>query len=385
MESGEVERMEISQLDRISYSILLQETLELRQVLQSIVNSQDTIDNSDIFIPFLPIMSSVCLGWCDLFTKEGIKIEIPDIEGYSCVRLLKNCRIGLKLYCDQRIGKATKQLKKNSEETYRLLKTDYNIFQRLVVSMLGQCDFGVFTINKLPYGNTSQLFLYISDIINFERYKSLGVWEIEARKVVFEFSKLLSQFINTIIDSFAKSNMIDKDSQIELVRFNFSYDDYFLIDEKRRNILRGNLPFEVQLQLFNIVCQNNFITNVLPKILQSSSFLYNRTKIQTYLVSVITINNIINKYPNIKYQKLLKQIIETKEVYFGKGSMFRNNIFHYMIQGIEESVFLNPDLYFNEFVEFYSKTDFNQFMQEISEEIDKINEIIYQLIKFYED
>ena len=377
--------MEISQLDRISYSILLQETLELRQVLQSIVNSQDTIDNSDIFIPFLPIMSSVCLGWCDLFTKEGIKIEIPDIEGYSCVRLLKNCRIGLKLYCDQRIGKATKQLKKNSEETYRLLKTDYNIFQRLVVSMLGQCDFGVFTINKLPYGNTSQLFLYISDIINFERYKSLGVWEIEARKVVFEFSKLLSQFINTIIYSFAKSNMIDKDSQIELVRFNFSYDDYFLIDEKRRNILRGNLPFEVQLQLFNIVCQNNFITNVLPKILQSSSFLYNRTKIQTYLVSVITINNIINKYPNIKYQKLLKQIIETKEVYFGKGSMFRNNIFHYMIQGIEESVFLNPDLYFNEFVEFYSKTDFNQFMQEISEEIDKINEIIYQLIKFYED
>lgn len=377
--------MEISQLDRISYSILLQETLELRQVLQSIVNSQDTIDNSDIFIPFLPIMSSVCLGWCDLFTKEGIKIEIPDIEGYSCVRLLKNCRIGLKLYCDQRIGKATKQLKKNSEETYRLLKTDYNIFQRLVVSMLGQCDFGVFTINKLPYGNTSQLFLYISDIINFERYKSLGVWEIEARKVVFEFSKLLSQFINTIIDSFAKSNMIDKDSQIELVRFNFSYDDYFLIDEKRRNILRGNLPFEVQLQLFNIVCQNNFITNVLPKILQSSSLLYNRTKIQTYLVSVITINNIINKYPNIKYQKLLKQIIETKEVYFGKGSMFRNNIFHYMIQGIEESVFLNPDLYFNEFVEFYSKTDFNQFMQEISEEIDKINEIIYQLIKFYED
>lgn len=377
--------MEISQLDRISYSILLQETLELRQVLQSIVNSQDTIDNSDIFIPFLPIMSSVCLGWCDLFTKEGIKIEIPDIEGYSCVRLLKNCRIGLKLYCDQRIGKATKQLKKNSEETYRLLKTDYNIFQRLVVSMLGQCDFGVFTINKLPYGNTSQLFLYISDIINFERYKSLGVWEIETRKVVFEFSKLLSQFINTIIDSFAKSNMIDKDSQIELVRFNFSYDDYFLIDEKRRNILRGNLPFEVQLQLFNIVCQNNFITNVLPKILQSSSFLYNRTKIQTYLVSVITINNIINKYPNIKYQKLLKQIIETKEVYFGKGSMFRNNIFHYMIQGIEESVFLNPDLYFNEFVEFYSKTDFNQFMQEISEEIDKINEIIYQLIKFYED
>ena len=291
----------------------------------------------------------------------------------------------MKLYCDQRIGKATKQLKKNSEETYRLLKTDYNIFQRLVVSMLGQCDFGVFTINKLPYGNTSQLFLYISDIINFERYKSLGVWEIEARKVVFEFSKLLSQFINTIIDSFAKSNMIDKDSQIELVRFNFSYDDYFLIDEKRRNILRGNLPFEVQLQLFNIVCQNNFITNVLPKILQSSSFLYNRTKIQTYLVSVITINNIINKYPNIKYQKLLKQIIETKEVYFGKGSMFRNNIFHYMIQGIEESVFLNPDLYFNEFVEFYSKTDFNQFMQEISEEIDKINEIIYQLIKFYED
>lgn len=377
--------MEISQLDRISYSILLQETLELRQVLQSIVNSQDTIDNSNVFIAFLPIMSSVSLGWYDLFTKKDIKIEIPDIEGYSSVRLQKNCRIGLKLYCDQKIGKATKQLKKNSEEIYSLLKTDYNIFQRLVVSMLGQCDFGVFTINKLPYGNTSQLFLYISDIINFERYRSLGVWEIEARKFVFEFSKLLSQFINTIIDSFAKSNMIDKDSQTELVQFNFSYDDYFLIDEKRRNILRGNLPFEVQLQLFNIVCQNNFITNVLPKILQSSSFLYNRTKIQTYLVSVNTIKKIINKFPNEKYQKQLKEIVEVKEIYFDKDSVLRNNIFHYKIEGVDDSIFSIPEKYFYEFIEFNSRVEFNDFMQVISEEIDKINEIIYQLINFYED
>ena len=374
--------MEISQLDRISYSILLQETLELRQVLQSIVNSQDTIDNYDIFIPFLPIMSSVCLGWCDLFTKEGIKIEIPDIEGYSCVRLLKNCRIGLKLYCDQRIGKATKQLKKNSEETYRLLKTDYNIFQRLVVSMLGQCDFGVFTINELPYGNTSQLFLYISDVINFERYKSLGVWETEARKVVFEFSKLLSQFINTIIDSFAKSNMIDKDSQIELVRFNFSYNDYFLIDEKCRNILKGDLPIEIQLQLFNILCHNNFIINVLPLVFQSGGLLYHRSRLQTYLVSVNTIKKIINKFPNEKYQKQLKEIVEVKEIYFDKDSVLRNNIFHYKIEGVDDSIFSIPEKYFYEFIEFNSRVEFNDFMQVISEEIIKINKVIYKMVEF---
>ena len=211
------------------------------------------------------------------------------------------------------------------------------------------------------------------------------MWEIEARKFVFEFSKLLSQFINTIIDSFAKSNMIDKDSQTELVQFNFSYDDYFLIDEKRRNILRGNLPFEVQLQLFNIVCQNNFITNVLPKILQSSSFLYNRTKIQTYLVSVNTIKKIINKFPNEKYQKQLKEIVEVKEIYFDKDSVLRNNIFHYKIEGVDDSIFSIPEKYFYEFIEFNSRVEFNDFMQVISEEIDKINEIIYQLINFYED
>lgn len=374
--------MEISQLDRISYSILLQETLELRQVLQSIVNSQDTIDNYDIFIPFLPLMSSVCLGWCDLFTKNGIKVEIPGIEGYSSVRLLKNCRIGLKLYSDQRIGKATKQLKKNSEETYRLLKTDYNIFQRLVVSMLGQCDFGVFTINELPYGNTSQLFLYILDLINFERYKSHGVWETEARKVIFEFSKLLSQFINTIIDSFAKSNMIDKDSQIELVRFNFSYNDYFLIDEKRRNILKGDLPIEIQLQLFNILCQNNFIINVLPLVFQSDGLLYHRSRLQTYLVSVNTIKKIINKLPNEKYKMQLKEIVEIKEIYFDKDSVLRNNIFHYMIEGVDDSIFSIPEKYFYEFVEFNTRIEFNDFMQVISEEILKINKVIYKIVEF---
>ena len=143
--------------------------------------------------------------------------------------------------------------------------------------------------------------------------------------------------------------------------------------------------YEVQLQLFNIVCQNNFITNVLPKILQSSSFLYNRTKIQTYLVSVNTIKKIINKFPNEKYQKQLKEIVEVKEIYFDKDSVLRNNIFHYKIEGVDDSIFSIPEKYFYEFIEFNSRVEFNDFMQVISEEIDKINEIIYQLINFYED
>ena len=248
--------------------------------------------------------------------------------------------------------------------------------------MLGQCDFGVFTINELPYGNTSQLFLYISDVINFERYKSLGVWETEARKVVFEFSKLLSQFINTIIDSFAKSNMIDKDSQIELVRFNFSYNDYFLIDEKCRNILKGDLPIEIQLQLFNILCQNNFIINVLPLVFQSGGLLYHRSRLQTYLVSVNTIKKIINKFPNEKYQKQLKEIVEVKEIYFDKDSVLRNNIFHYKIEGVDDSIFSIPEKYFYEFIEFNSRVEFNDFMQVISEEIIKINKVIYKMVEF---
>ena len=176
--------------------------------------------------------------------------------------------------------------------------------------------------------------------------------------------------------------MINKTSEVKLIGLKLTYNDHFLIDEKRRNILKGDLPIEIQLQLFNILCQNNFIINVLPLVFQSNGLLYHRSRLQTYLVSVNTIKKIINKFPNEKYQKQLKEIVEVKEIYFDKDSVLRNNIFHYKIEGVDDSIFSIPEKYFYEFVEFNSRLEFNDFMQVISEEILKINKVIYKMVEF---
>ena len=374
--------MKNNYLHKVSKSILLQETIELRQILDLIYNSKDKVDNNEIYIGLIPIISSICHGWFEIFEDEDVHINNIKIGRYNFDTLIKGSRIGLKLYSDKKIAKASKRLREISVEFNKILQTEYNDIQKRFVYLFGQCDFGVFTLNDLPYGNTIQQSLYLSDVINFEAYNSLEVWEKEIQEVVFEFSKSLSQFINSIVELSGNSYLINKTSEVKLIGSKLTYNDYFLIDEKRRNILKGDLPIEIQLQLFNILCQNNFIINVLPLVFQSDGLLYHRSRIQTYLVSVNTIKKIINKFPNEKYQKQLQEIVEVKEIYFDKNSVLRNNIFHYKIEGVDDSIFSIPEKYFYEFVEFNSRIEFNNFMQVISEEILKINKVIYKMVEF---
>lgn len=374
--------MKNNYLHKVSKSILLQETIELRQILDLIYNSKDKVNNNEIYIGLIPIISSICHGWFEIFKDEVVHINILKIGRYNFDTLIKSSRIGLKLYSDKKISKASKRLHEISVEFNKILQAEYNDIQKRFVYLFGQCDFGVYTINDLPYGNTIQQSLYLSDVINFEAYNSLEVWEKEVQEVVFEFSKSLAQFINSIIELSGKSCLINKTSEIKLIDLKLAYNDYFLIDEKRRNILKGDLPIEIQLQLFNILCQNNFIINVLPLVFQSDGLLYHRSRLQTYIVSINTIKKIINKLPNEKYKKQLKEIVEVKEIYFDKDSVLRNNIFHYKIEGVDDSIFSIPEKYFYEFIEFNSRVEFNDFMKVISEEIIKINKVIYKMVEF---
>ncbi|VTS97644.1 Uncharacterised protein [Streptococcus gordonii] len=374
--------MKNNYLHKVSKSILLQETIELRQILDLIYNSKDKVNNNEIYIGLIPIISSICHGWFEIFKDEVVHINILKIGRYNFDTLIKSSRIGLKLYSDKKISKASKRLHEISVEFNKILQAEYNDIQKRFVYLFGQCDFGVYTINDLPYGNTIQQSLYLSDVINFEAYNSLEVWEKEVQEVVFEFSKSLAQFINSIIELSGKSCLINKTSEIKLIDLKLAYNDYFLIDEKRRNILKGDLPIEIQLQLFNILCQNNFIINVLPLVFQSDGLLYHRSRLQTYIVSINTIKKIINKLPNEKYKKQLKEIVEVKEIYFDKDSVLRNNIFHYKIEGVDDSIFSISEKYFYEFIEFNSRVEFNDFMKVISEEIIKINKVIYKMVEF---
>ena len=173
--------------------------------------------------------------------------------------------------------------------------------------------------------------------------------------------------------------------EINVTNCKLSYMDKFLMDTKRRNILLGKVPLEAQLQLFNVLCQNNFINILVPEIFMKTGGLLYRLKLQTYLVSVNTIKNFYKRFSkllNPLLGKNIEEIIECKEKYFLENTQFRNNIFHYSLTEISSKNFLRYKYYFRAVVESYVEMSFDDFIKMIDEETEKINAIIEKIINF---
>lgn len=372
-------------LEAISFAILLQETIEIKQMLYQINNSRDDFNEYNIYIPFLPILSSICLAWVEKFEKYKEIVNLPNIRGFDFVTLLKKIRISFKLYSDKRVLKAFKMLNNSADKRKELLETDYNFFQKCVTSIVGQKDLGVFTIEGIPYGNTSQLSIYLEEIFVKNNFETLNQWILSNWEFLIDFSSTLATFINSITLDFEEKFSVDSTLKMNITNCKLSYEDKYLIDKKRRNILLGSLPMEAQLQLLNILCQNNFINVLLPEIFMKTGGLLYRLKLQTYLVSVSIIKKIYLKYSNTLSSYILKnleEIIECKEKYFLENTQFRNNIFHYSLSEVSSKNFLGHKYYFRAVVENYVEMSFDDFIKMIDEETNKINVVIKKIINY---
>ena len=372
-------------LDELSFLILLQETMELKQMLYQLNNSNDDFDRFEISIPFLPILSSICLAWVEKFEKHNEIVNSLDIRGIDFVTLLKKFRISFKLYSDKRVLKAFKMLNNSADKRKKILETDYNFFQKFVTRIVGQKDLGVFTIEGIPYGNTSQLSIYLEEIFVKNNFETLNQWILSNQEFLIDFSSTLATFINSITLDFEEKFSVDSTLEMNITNRKLSYEDKYLIDKKRRNILLGSLPMEAQLQLLNILCQNNFINVLLPEIFMKTGGLLYRLKLQTYLVSVSIIKKIYLKYSNTLSSYILKnieEIIECKEKYFLENTQFRNNIFHYSLSGVSSKNYFGYKYYFRAVVESYVEMSFDDFIKMIDEETNKINVVIKKIINY---
>ena len=372
-------------LEALSFNILLEETIEIKQILYQINNSRDDFNKYDIYIPLLPILSSICLAWVEKFEKHKEIVNLPDIRGFNFVTLLKKVRISFKLYSDKRVQRAFKMLYNSADKRKKRLETDYNFFQKFITSIVGQKDLGVFTIDDIPYGNTSQLSIYLEEIFVQNNFETLNQWILSNKEFLIDFSSTLAAFINSITLDFEEKFSVDPTLEMNVTNRKLNHDDKFLIDKKRRNILLGDLPMELQLQLFNILCQNNFINVLIHEIFMKTGGLLFRLKIQTYLVSVSAIKKIYLKYYHSLSSDILKnleEIIEFKEKYFLENIQFRNNIFHYSLTEISIENFLEYKYSFKEVVESYVEMDFDNFIKIIDEETKKINVVIKKIIKY---
>ena len=124
-------------LHEVSKSILLEETIELRQILELIYNSKDEVSNNEIYIALIPIISSVCLGWLEIFKEEDLKMDVFKIGDSNFEELLKSSRIGLKLYSDKKLSKAGKLLKKIRENLKPYFKQIIMLYKNFLFICLG--------------------------------------------------------------------------------------------------------------------------------------------------------------------------------------------------------------------------------------------------------
>lgn len=205
------------------------------------------------------------------------------------------------------------------------------------------------------------------------------------REFLIEYSRTLTTFINSITIEFEEKFSIDPTLKINVTSYKLSHTDKFLMDTKRRNILLGEVPLEAQLQLFNVLCQNNFINILVPEIFMKTGSLLYRLKLQTYLVSVNTIKKFYKKFSkplNPRLEKNIEDIIECKEKYFLENTQFRNNIFHYSLSGVSSKNFFGYKYYFRAVVESYVEMSFDDFIKMIDEETNKINVVIKKIINY---
>lgn len=369
-------------LQKISFILLSQESAVAKQILYQLINSR-LKKQDQLNISIIPFLSSVCDGWLTLFNLFNIDINFPDIENVSFPKLVKLTRVSYKLYSDKKHNKINNMLQKEGQERLALLKKDYNFLQRNFIKIFGQKDLGVFTVNGFPYGNTSQLSIYLENILALKPITSISDYDKNASLFLTNYSEVLASFFNSVVNQ-DFSNSIDEKKGLSLDSIILDHNDYFFYDNKRKNLLDSNLPVGTQLFLFNILCQNNFINIIMPNVFQASGSLFFRSKLQSYLISINSLALILKKYPSFINQTqvyAIQQLIVEKEKYFTFQNNLRNNIFHYDIREIPYSVFKDTNHYFEEMIEYSVGIDFGNFITKIEKSCLTINQLLNDLIK----
>ena len=207
------------------------------------------------------------------------------------------------------------------------------------------------------------------------------------KNAMIHFSSSLARYISSASQPFEEKwgvqfekDEVNSDLNIDY----FSATDYFYSDENRRNVFTDRMDKEIQLHLFNSLCQLNYIGHVLVRLLGPSNALFVRIKLIAYLSAVMSLENLYSSNIMLEdpLEKRVNEIIKNKEMLFEKESYLRNNIFHYKIVGLDESLFDNTANILATIIEAKSNYTIDNFISEIDCEIDIITQLISELIGY---
>lgn len=360
-----------------SLKVLREETDELAIALLNLLNSDKEILYS-LSVPLIPILSTVCNGWveyAEVNSNDGCSIQIAE-NPFS--KLIKALRLGNKLYTDKKMNKSNRLIKRRGEAYLDNITRNYNRIQKLFINLFGQEDLGVFYYKNKVYGNTNQYRHYLSPIFEVSGDTLPEVCSNQIGELLAFISEELSNIIGTLVSKDAVLSISNVDIDASLL----SAKDFCLFDKHHKNFLGGRLGVEVQIYLFNLMCQNIFINTILPTLHNWKSTLRDRLKIQTYLTSINGLNKIDkyrDKFTNPVINKIDK-IIQVKKNIFAK-SQLRNNIFHYQLDVPIDVIDSQANAFITQ-IEYYSGMKYDSFMRTVVNQTEEINQVIKELIRF---
>lgn len=366
----------MNKIEMISFSILLDEVAEARQLLENLVSLEKTV-NSELSIGVIPFISSLSDGILNFLPTE-VHADFPNIGDQEFQKIVSSVRVSYKQYTDKKFNKATKLILEIEKRFYSQIVENYDLFQKLISKLFGQCDLGVYYFKGIPYANTNQYHIYLESILSKTNKKETPYFDKKATDLFSEYSEGLG----TLINSVNQKNISDALIQ-DIETGDFQLRDYCLLDSKRRNFLTGNLPIETQLFLFNILCQNNFVFHIMPSVLKSKNQFFIRSLFQCYVVSITALRLLFNKHSSLFSDSQLEKIndiLNRKEKVFYLGNDFRNNIFHYKISNVPLQIFTSPEQFFEELIVFHSSKTINENQELLLIELSKINDLINSFI-----
>lgn len=297
------------------------EALESFIALVKLTKSDKRIISS-ISNTYIPYLSLLCDDYKNIVFDKNNDLFDTMFEFPNFSKMLIKNRNFLKLKTD--LNKPEKIFLKYQEEINYFndyLTRDYSYKQKIYVKLFGQPDLSVHSFRGVPYYNNYFGNLYLKDVVeNFTTFKEFKDEIINLSRDITICLQLITQIDYVELESIKKK-------QIKLLHSpkEFDLNDFFL----KKRFFKSEINPSEGLFLFNLLCQINYTSIILPYVLGFKGNLYYRIKIINYLILIKGLW-ILSQQTSIK-SKIFSDLLNSSNKLFNNEdsrSVFRNHIFH---------------------------------------------------------
>lgn len=372
-----------NKLTDLSLSQLVIEAAQMKQLLVQLKNSNKKI-MSLLSNPLIPFLAFIGDGIIKLVPEEDdLTDETLNLDNYEFRRFIGQLRVGHKLLSDKTVSKTGKLLLGIQEQNFKMLTSEYNALQKIVIDSIGQRDLSIVSYKGIDFGNLLQTYIYLDPLLkHLDEIKYSDLKTILGPKLIGT-STALSSIISSFVSPFEEFGRlkIDKLVKIQSRIKEFESKEYFFLDKVRKDIFNNTLPMEQLIVLHSHLCQLNFIGTILPEIFGNVSDLYLRFKLITYLEAVKTLKKLVNQKQWIDdfHRDDINDILNSSIYKLISKRQVRNNIAHYTIADYDYEIFKGNNVLID-IIEFESKDVFSSFWESFEEQFVKLKLVIMSLI-----